>query len=93
VTGNDLIVLREEVAFGEVQVGAADATDTDPEPNLTSPGNRVLSFNEGERMSIDRSRSVAHHPCLHGWSRPLADEAMSETDTIIVFPTIASRRT
>ncbi len=64
VTGHDVAPLRRQVAFGEVQVGAAHAARMHAHSHLTGSGHRVGPVDELERAVVDRPR-IGHYPRAH----------------------------
>ena len=65
VARGHLRALGRQVAFGEVQVGTADAAAGDPHADLTRTGLEVVALDPQQRMIIERPGSV-DHPCVHG---------------------------
>ena len=65
VAGHDIGVLRRQVPFGKVQVGAAYPAHANAYPNLPVTRLRVGALAEHEWCARDGSRLV-HPPCAHG---------------------------
>jgi hypothetical protein len=64
VPRDDVGPLWPKVAFGEVQVGATHAADSDPQPDLAGSSNRIGALTHRERSRGDRAR-FADPPRAH----------------------------
>lgn len=53
-----------KVSFGQVQVGAADATADHVDPDLARARDPCLTIHATQRSLVDR-RAMFHHPGLH----------------------------
>jgi hypothetical protein len=66
-------MLRREIAFNHVKVGAADSARTHPYENFACAGLRFLDIDEGQRIRLDCGGRLHYHR-THGVALHLEDE-------------------